>query len=76
MSPEQLYVDAMEAIEQSYDLGVEPRLTLVFSKNSKRPKGFPRGEFLSETEGGKVYRFDPNKIITWLIDNRLIKAIS
>ena len=42
-------------------------MTLVLPKGIlKRLPGFPRGEFLSETERGKVYRFDPDKIIKWV----------
>lgn len=62
MTPEQLYKDAMAAKEQGAFCG----MTLVFPRGFKRPKGFPRGQLLSETERGNVYSFDPDKIIEWL----------
>lgn len=49
-------------------------MTLVLPFNFKRPKGFPRGELLSETERGRVYSFDPDKIIKWLAINNLISS--
>lgn len=68
MTPEQLYKDAIEAKAQGAVCG----MTLVFGRGSKKPKGFPRGELLSETERGRVYSFDPDKVIAWLTKNGLI----
>lgn len=68
MTPEQLYKDAQAAKIQGSTCG----MTLVFGKCAKKPKGFPRGELLSETECGRVYSFDPNKVIAWLVKNGLI----
>lgn len=59
MTPEQIYNDAIDAKKQGSSLGV----TLLMS--GQRPKGFPRGEFLSDTGRGKLYRYDPDKIINW-----------
>lgn len=68
MTPEQLYKDAQEAKAQGGVCG----MTLVFGRGAKRPKGFPSGELLSETERGRVYRFNPDKVIDWLTKNGLI----
>lgn len=69
MTPEQLYKDALEAKAQGSICG----MTLVFGKGRK-PNGFPRGELLSETERGKCYSFDPDKVIAWLKKNQLVDA--
>jgi hypothetical protein len=61
MTPLQLYNIALEAKEQGTG-----RITLVFSRTNRRPKGFPRGELLSETEQGKVYEFSADEVIEWL----------
>lgn len=65
MSPDILYKKALEAKESEYGLGV----VLVLPKKFKRPKGFPRGDFLSETEYGVVYDFNADKILIWLKKN-------
>lgn len=70
MTPEQLYKDACEAKEQGAHVG----MSLVFKTGQKRPIGFPRGELLCETERGRVYSFDPDKVIAWLKKNNLIAA--
>ena len=69
MDPQQLYKDAIAAKEHGSVVGMTLGLTIGF----KRPIGFPRGELLSETERGKVYSFDPYKIIKFLADNKLIE---
>lgn len=68
MTPEQLYKEAIEAKAQSATCGI----TLVFGRESKKPKGFPRGELLCETERSRVYSFNPDKVINWLSKNGLI----
>ena len=68
MTPEQLYKDAQEAKAQGSVCG----MTLVFGLGAKKPKGFPRGELLSETERGRVYSFNPDKVLAWLAKNGLI----
>lgn len=70
MTHEQLYKDALDAKKQGSHCG----MSLVFSKGNKRPPGFPRGELLCETERGRVYSFNPDKVITWLKKNGLIDA--
>jgi len=62
MSPDQMMKDAIAAKAQGAFVG----MTLVLPRKFKRPSGFPRGELLSETERGKVYSFNPDKIIAWL----------
>lgn len=34
-------------------------------KCGKRPKGFPRGEFVAEYDDGNAYAFDCDKLIAW-----------
>jgi hypothetical protein len=61
VTPEKMLLEALAAKKQgAYGM------TLVLPIGFKRPAGFPRGEFLSETGRGKVYSFDPDKIINWL----------
>lgn len=66
MTPEELYKDAIGAKAQgSFEM------TLVFRNDQKKPKGFPRGELLCENVGSKVYRFNPDKAVKWLENNKL-----
>lgn len=60
MTLEQLYKDALDAKAQGAHCG----MTLVFK--GRKPKGFPRGELLCETDRGNVYSFDPDKVIAWV----------
>ena len=60
MTPEQLLREAAIAKE----LGTT--LKLVLKKGFKRPKGFPSGGFVSEEGKGKVYSFDPDKVIDFV----------
>ncbi len=69
MTPEQLYKDAVAAKAQGAVCG----MTLVIGRG-KKPKGFPRGELLSETERGRCYSFDPDKVIAWLVKNGFVDA--
>lgn len=69
MTPEELLKDAREAKAQGAHCGV----TLVFRRGQKRPQGFPRGELLCETDRGKVYSFDPDRIIRWLENKGLVQ---
>ena len=65
MTLEELYRDAVRAKEeQPPSLGIG--ITLFFKKGMKKPSGFPRGELLNETEGGRLYSFDADKIIAWV----------
>jgi hypothetical protein len=43
-------------------------MTLV----GKMPRGFPRGELLSEGPSGPVRSYDPDKVIAWLVKNKLV----
>ena len=67
MLPDQLYEEAKKAISEGSN-GV----TLVLPQGHKRPPGFPRGELLCETDRGRVYRFKADKIIAWLVKNKLV----
>ena len=62
MTLEEIYRTAIEAKEKHSVIGV----CLHFTKGFKRPKGFPRGELLNETEVGNLYAFNPDKIIAWV----------
>jgi len=62
MTLEELYRDAMQAKEQDSLKGI----TLFLKHGFKRPVGFPRGELFNETERGRVYFFDADKIIAWV----------
>lgn len=67
----------MMTIDELLDCAVEARIqggaigiTLVFPRGFKRPVGFPRGELLCDNaERGRVYSFDPEKIIKWIRKN-------
>lgn len=69
MTPEQLYLMAIDSISVSEKYGVEAKVQLLMKK---KPKEFPSGELLSETDLGKVYNFKAKKIIEWLQKNNLI----
>ncbi len=71
MTPEQLYKDACEAKAQGSVCG----MFLVFNRKGRKPKGFPRGDLLSETEHGSVYSFNPDKVIVWLIKNGFVPKV-
>ena len=68
MTPESLLSDALQAKESGAHVG----MSLVFAIGQKRPKGFPRGELLSETERCSVYSFEPDRVIKWLKKNSLV----
>lgn len=48
------------------------RMTMVLPPKFKRPPKFPRGELLCETERGRVYTYDPLRVLAWLTANGLI----
>ena len=62
-----MMAEAKAAKEQGANAG----MTLVLPNGFRRPPGFPRGTLLSETGRGRVYSFDPDKIINWLQLNGL-----
>lgn len=67
MTPKQLFESANTAKANG------TKMTLVLPVRFKRPKGFPRGELMSDTEErGKVYSFDPDKIINFLQMSKLL----
>lgn len=49
-------------------------INLIPPKRGRLPKGFPRGEFLSETEHGKIYAFDAMKVLLWLITTQVVSV--
>ena len=70
MSPEEMIEQCLESIRQTIKFNSEnnrtsdPYVTFVISKS---PSGFPRGELLSETPKGKVYRFNAMKVVEYLL---------
>jgi hypothetical protein len=42
----------------------------------KMPRGFPRGKLLSEGPRGPVRSYDPDKVIAWLVKNKLVDTQS
>lgn len=62
MTLEELYRNAIESKEQSSVVGV----SLHVKKGYKFPSGFPRGELLNETDIGRLYGFNADKIIAWV----------
>ena len=65
MNVEQLYAECLAA-------GVLGSGFVSLIKPKKMPPGFPRGEFLSDTHRGKVYRYEASKIIAWMNENDLL----
>ena len=48
-------------------------MTMVLPRGWKLPPKFPRGELLCEnSDGHKVYSFDPIKVLAWLAANKLV----
>lgn len=69
MTPADMAIAALEAANAG------TRMSMVFVKGQKRPKGFPRGELLCENfDGRHVYTFDPLRVLAWLTANGLVKA--
>ena len=67
MTPQQMAKEALAAIQAGGNM------TLVRTRGTKLPPGFPRGELLCENSNGRdVYSYDPSRIIAWLNANRLI----
>lgn len=44
-------------------------------KPGRSPKGFPRGELLSETHKGKLYSYDAVHVLAWLAANGLVEIV-
>jgi hypothetical protein len=65
MTPQELYEYALSCKEEN---GAYLGMTLV----GKMPRGFPRGELLSEGPRGPVRSYDPDKVIAWLVKNKLV----
>jgi len=69
MTPQELYEYALLCNEENEAyLG----MTLV----GKMPRGFPRGKLLSEGPRGPVRSYDPDKVIAWLVKNKLVDTQS
>jgi len=68
MTPETMAAQCVEAINAGAGY-------VNFIKPAKMPKGFPRGEFLCQTEHfGKVYRYDATRVLAWMAANGLVKT--
>ncbi len=64
MTADEMYKKAVEAKEAGSVIG----MVMKFPKWFKRPKGFPRGVLLDDTDPMvNVYRYNPDKIIKWLL---------
>lgn len=46
---------------------------ISFIKPAKMPKGFPKGEFLSETPRGKIYSYDAERVLAFLVANGVVQ---
>ncbi len=70
MKPMEMATEAARAMSDNAGL------VLTLPKGSK-PHRFPRGELLNEVKRGGVvertYRFDPSRVIAWLVGNGLVK---
>ncbi len=61
MTPQQMATEALTAMQAG------SRMTLVRTRGTKPPSGFPRGELLCENfDGRNVYSYDPARVISWL----------
>ena len=72
MTPIEIAEAATKAMAEPGTLGV-----ILTIKKGSMPKGFPRGELLNENErDGEVYRtysIDPAKVLSWLVNNKLVE---
>lgn len=69
MSPEQMEKQCTKA----FDAG--QTVTLTHAKGQKMPRGFPRGELLSESRGAVNIAYKPGHILSWLRTNALIPSL-
>ena len=69
MTPQELYEYALSCKEEN---GAYLGMTLV----GKMPRGFPKGKLLSEGPRGPVRGYDPDKVIAWLVKNKLVDTQS
>lgn len=69
MTPEQIAIDAAEAIQAG------TKMTLVRRRGTKMPPKFPRGELLGESHDGRnVYSYDPMRVMAWLSATGLVRV--
>jgi len=50
-------------------------VTFTHAKGQKMPRGFPRGELLSESRGAVNMAYKPGHILSWLRTNALIAPL-
>lgn len=68
MTPQDMERNAKEA------LNAGTNMVLVIPRGFKRPAKFPRGELICEnSSGSRCYRYNPQKILDWLMDMDLTK---
>lgn len=61
MTPQEMARSAEEAFEAGTNM------TLVIPRGFRRPRKFPRGEFLCENfNGSRCYRYNPREVLEWL----------
>ena len=71
MNPQEMLADATGAIAQG------THMVLTLPKGAKRPPKFPRGELLCENfEGSRTYRFDPLRVVAWLVTQGLVVPVA
>jgi hypothetical protein len=77
MTPLEMATECAIAIRDGGIGYYEPIGVILTIPKGRMPKGFPRGELLNECErNGKIertYRFDPSKVLAWLISKGLIE---
>lgn len=71
MTPAELFFKCQDVIDlcKKHDTPNACYITLVKPKPMSMPAGFPRGELLSIGERGKVYSYNANKVMGWLMQN-------
>ena len=70
MTPKQMETACLAAIPHGHGV------TLTIQRGMKMPKGFPRGELLSENTQFSNSSYKPEKVLRWLRENLLIEAVS
>ena len=70
MTPDQMAAQCIKA----FDAG--QTVTFTHTKGQKMPRGFPRGELLSESPRGDVnVAYKPGHVLNWLRTNALIAPL-
>lgn len=75
MTVKEIYDECVNAIvgHQKHGLIGPCRIGLI--KPAKIPKGFPKGDFVSETHKGKLYSYSAAKVFDFLVDSGVADCI-